>query len=70
MKDFKDFEEVRAWILDINEMNGVFVGSLYYSHTYMSCGEGCCDDSFDSVDATVEHIKQTANNDISKVERV
>lgn len=69
MKDFKDFEEVRNWILDTDEMNGVFVGNLYFSHTYMGCGEGCCDDSFDDVDATVDYIKKTANNDISKVER-
>jgi hypothetical protein len=36
MKDFKDFQEVKNWILDIDEMNGVFVGNLYFSHTYMS----------------------------------
>lgn len=70
MKDFKDWTEVRDWILDIDEMNGVFVGSLYFSHTYMSCGEGCCDDSFDNVDATVAYIRETANHDISKVERL
>ena len=69
MKDFKDFEEVKSWILDIDEMNGVFVGNLYFSHNYMSCGEGCCDDSFADVDATIDYIQKTANNDISKVER-
>ncbi len=70
MKDFKDWDEVKAWILDIDEMNGVFVGNLYFSHTYMSCGEGCCDDSFKTVDDTIEYIKRTANGDVSKVERV
>jgi len=53
----------------MDEMNGVFVSNLYFSHTYMSCGEGCCDDSFESVDDTIEYIKRTANSDVSKVER-
>lgn len=70
MKDFKDWDEVKEWLSDVDEMEGVFAGNMYFSHTYMSCGEGCCAESFDSLNDTVEYIKSVTNGDASKVDRV
>lgn len=70
MKDFKDWEEVKEWISNTDEMEGVYAESMYFTHTYMSCGEGCCDDSFATVDDTIEYIKSVTGGDVSKVDRV
>lgn len=70
MKDFKDWEEVKEWISDTDEMESVYVESMYFTHTYMSCGEGCCDDSFTTVEDTIKYIKTITGGDVSKVGRV
>lgn len=70
MRDFNSWEEVREWISDVDAMETVSVEHLYFSHTYMSCGEGCCDESFDSVDFTMDMIRRYAGGDYTKVNRI
>lgn len=70
MKDFSSWEEIKEWIDDPDDMEVVCVESLYFSRTYMSCGEGCCDEPYDNVDYTMDAIKQYSGGDITKVSRV
>lgn len=69
MSDFNSWDEVRDWLSDTDEMEGVFVGNMFYTHSYGSCGEGCCDESFDGLDDTIQQIKLHAQNDLNKVYR-
>lgn len=69
MKDFKSWEEVQSW-LESEDLENVSVESLYFSHTYMSYGEGCCDEHFDAVESTMNRIKHYADGDYTKVNRI
>lgn len=46
MRDFKDWNEVKEWLSDIDEMEGVFADNLYFSYSYMTCAGGCISLSF------------------------
>jgi len=69
VSDFKDWDEVKGWLSDTDEMEGVFAGNLYFNHTYMSCGEGCCSEGFDTLEDTLNYIKVITNNNLSGVKR-
>lgn len=69
MRDFKDFEEVKHYLLNEDGWNGVFVGGLYFSVTSMACGEGCCDEVFRDVDETLGQITRSAGGNIDRVQK-
>jgi hypothetical protein len=55
--DFKSWEEVREHF-EAGEMVSYHIWT--FSDSGMSCSEGCCNDSFKSIDEALESVKQYA----------
>lgn len=69
MKDFKDWEEVRDWLLKDEQ---VYYWAWTYSKDWMSCGdfECGCEDEFDTVEDAIKQLKERCSNRLNMVERL
>lgn len=69
MKDFKDWDEVKDWLLKGEQ---VFYWAWTYSEDWMSCGdfECGCEDAFDTVDAAIKSLRRYCSDRLEMVEKI
>ncbi len=64
--DFKTWDEVRDY-LDTDEVEMVTYHVWAFNRGWMGCSEGCCDDSYSSVDDAIAALKSYSNNKLDEV---